>query len=463
MIPRRPIPGNPLSAIRWRSLITLGVSGGLVPCPDAIAILLAAVAVNRVVFGLSLIVAFSAGLAVVLISIGLLVVQGRRLFARLRWFDQVAAVMPVLSALVVLGLGTVLMLSALRGMQDTVTGSSISGTGGSTFNLDQAQVLYRVQDDNQTYQLFVVPAIGGAPRQITDNTDGVWDFAVSPKGSKVIYSVALGTYDNQVWLWTPSTDQHTLLMTCKDAWCHGFTWSPDEQGVLYSRLELGAKATSLGFPSIWWLDTTTKTTDSLFEDASMPGTNPRLSPDGAWLSYTSANPQAVQIYHIATGTRYSLPSQLGSAGVWSPDSASLLFVDFEESETVAWYRLFRYNLADQTLTAPNSGEACEENQPAWSADGMWIAEVRQNLNAGDSPRGAQIWLMRPDGSEAHPLTDDPSIDYDRLSWSADGRYLLGGAKSITLSGQTSAIHTVDVETGDVREIAAPGNRPVWLP
>ena len=58
--------------ITWRSLIALGISGGLVPCPDAIAILLVAIAINRIILGLALIISFSLGLAVVLIVIGLL-------------------------------------------------------------------------------------------------------------------------------------------------------------------------------------------------------------------------------------------------------------------------------------------------------------------------------------------------------------------------------------------------------
>jgi ABC-type nickel/cobalt efflux system permease component RcnA len=54
--------------ITWRSLVGLGISGGLVPCPDAIAILLVAVAIHRIAFGLVLILAFSVGLALVLIK-----------------------------------------------------------------------------------------------------------------------------------------------------------------------------------------------------------------------------------------------------------------------------------------------------------------------------------------------------------------------------------------------------------
>ena len=61
-----------------RELLTLGVSGGIVPCPAALVVLLSAVSMNRVGFGLLLIVAFSAGLAAVLLGIGVLMVYARQ-------------------------------------------------------------------------------------------------------------------------------------------------------------------------------------------------------------------------------------------------------------------------------------------------------------------------------------------------------------------------------------------------
>jgi ABC-type nickel/cobalt efflux system permease component RcnA len=59
------------------SLITLGVSGGLVPCPSALVLLLSSIALGRVGLGLLLLVAFSAGLAVVLMGIGVLVLYAK--------------------------------------------------------------------------------------------------------------------------------------------------------------------------------------------------------------------------------------------------------------------------------------------------------------------------------------------------------------------------------------------------
>jgi nickel/cobalt exporter len=65
-----------------RELLTLGISGGIVPCPAALVVLLSAVSMQRIGFGLLLIVAFSIGLASVLIAIGLLMVYAWEFMSR---------------------------------------------------------------------------------------------------------------------------------------------------------------------------------------------------------------------------------------------------------------------------------------------------------------------------------------------------------------------------------------------
>lgn len=57
--------------LTWKSLLSLGVSGGLLPCPSALVVMLSAIALGRVAFGLVLIVAFSLGLAGVLMATGI--------------------------------------------------------------------------------------------------------------------------------------------------------------------------------------------------------------------------------------------------------------------------------------------------------------------------------------------------------------------------------------------------------
>jgi nickel/cobalt transporter (NicO) family protein len=68
--------------ISIKSLFVLGITGGLVPCPAALVVLLGALAIHRIVFGMFLIVAFSVGLAGVLVSFGLAMVYARRFISR---------------------------------------------------------------------------------------------------------------------------------------------------------------------------------------------------------------------------------------------------------------------------------------------------------------------------------------------------------------------------------------------
>ena len=96
-----------------RSLLAVGVSGGLLPCPSALVVLLAAISLHRLAFGLVLIVAFSLGLALSITGIGLGAVLAKKAFAR-RSFDGVLIrTLPAVSALVIVVAGVLMTAHAL--------------------------------------------------------------------------------------------------------------------------------------------------------------------------------------------------------------------------------------------------------------------------------------------------------------------------------------------------------------
>jgi nickel/cobalt transporter (NicO) family protein len=70
--------GLPRAAINGRSLIGLGLAGGVVPCWDAVALLLLAAALGRLVAGVALVLAFSAGMAIVLVVVGIVAMKLKR-------------------------------------------------------------------------------------------------------------------------------------------------------------------------------------------------------------------------------------------------------------------------------------------------------------------------------------------------------------------------------------------------
>jgi nickel/cobalt transporter (NicO) family protein len=101
--------------VGWRSLLALGVSGGLLPCPEALMVLLITIAAHRVLFGLLLIVSFSTGLAAVLVGFGLLLVYARTAFQRLNISSTslMPRLLPVASALVIVLAGGLITAQAL--------------------------------------------------------------------------------------------------------------------------------------------------------------------------------------------------------------------------------------------------------------------------------------------------------------------------------------------------------------
>jgi nickel/cobalt transporter (NicO) family protein len=96
-----------------RSLLAVGVSGGLLPCPSALVVLLAAISLHRVAYGLVLIVAFSVGLAATITGIGVVAVLAKNAFARLSFEGRALRLLPALSAAAILAAGIGMTINAI--------------------------------------------------------------------------------------------------------------------------------------------------------------------------------------------------------------------------------------------------------------------------------------------------------------------------------------------------------------
>lgn len=105
---------NPAQAVGLTQLLTLGITGGIIPCPAALIVLLSAFALHRIGMGFFLIVAFSVGLATVLIGFGMSMVYARRIMTHIqidgpltrRW-------LPVASSAFITVLGLIVAIQAL--------------------------------------------------------------------------------------------------------------------------------------------------------------------------------------------------------------------------------------------------------------------------------------------------------------------------------------------------------------
>jgi Tol biopolymer transport system component len=211
-------------------------------------------------------------------------------------------------------------------------------------------------------------------------------------------------------------------------------------------------------PTLWWLDVGSGETQPVFQDTQLPSINPRWSPDGAWLSYSTPD-GSVRLYNLSTGENRILDNFLGTAAVWSPDSKSVLLREVLTQEQGFVTHLFRYDLESGALTDLSGDPNQENNLAAWSPDGAWVAVVRRDLSV---TMGDQIWLMRADGSDARQLTDTPEVLHGSLAWSPDGRYILFDGYILNSFLLEARLQVLDVQSGETTDLGVQGYSPSWV-
>ncbi|MBN1429453.1 MAG: PD40 domain-containing protein [Anaerolineae bacterium] len=463
------MPGNNLAPAStdkgiWYSLLTLGISGGLVPCPDAIAILLIAVAINRILLGLGLVVTFSVGMAIVLILIGMAVVRGRLLVSRVDVFSRISPILPLVSAVVVLGVGVIMTVNVMLKNDlfapwktDPVQAAS-SGYGEAGFDIEKAGIIYLAHDAQEIMQIYSQAILDGQPRQLSNEQMGVRDYEVSPNREFVSYTVASQDI-NGIWIVPVRGGKASQAVDCLEAYCTNVTWSPDGTQLIYERMDLDS---TIAIPTLWSYTLKGGETRPVFQDEQMPGYSAKWSPDGHWLSYLSyPGTPMIELYNLQTGQGVSIPSETGQIAVWSSDSTSILLTKMQSAEDSYISHLYRYELKTKQLTGLTSTPTMEDISASWSPDGEWLAVVRRD-SAVVGQYGTQIWLMRPDGSDAHPVTTETNVMHSTLVWSSDGRYLLVQQIRLSSEARYPEVWLLDLVSGAYERLLEEGYRPSWM-
>ena len=111
--------------VSLRELCALGITGGIIPCPAALVVLLSAFSLHRIGFGLFLITAFSAGLAAVLVIVGLLMVYTKRFVSSyVRTGNSLVRYLPLVSSAVMVVLGAAIAFSAFGSIPSQIFAAS---------------------------------------------------------------------------------------------------------------------------------------------------------------------------------------------------------------------------------------------------------------------------------------------------------------------------------------------------
>lgn len=334
-------------------------------------------------------------------------------------------------------------------------------------------------------QVYLQSVGGENPVQLTDVLLGVYEYEAAPAESAIVYAAERADGGTDIWMLELESGQTRLLHACAQGTrCRAAHLSLDGTTLAFEQLALqgdSAAGQLLGPPRVWALNLRQ-------DDEPFP-----VGPEGHVTSVPSWSPQGVLAYYDNTlraivmvdpaeggelqPYRY-FPSELGSVGTWSPDGAYLVFPDMifppsaspaggeaEEGRVQFYSHLFRAEVATGEvvdLWRPGTG-LVEDASPVYSPDGRWIGFARKYLEEDRWTIGRQLWLMRADGSGAHPLTKEPDYNCSALAWSPDSTSLVFMRFNETAPTQAAEVWLIGMEGENPQRLVVGGYLPQWMP
>jgi Tol biopolymer transport system component len=345
-----------------------------------------------------------------------------------------------------------------------------------TFRVDILRVMYLWPSWDDA-DIYLADLTGLNPQRLTESPYGVVDYALDREGESVVYAALRQDGGSDLRVLTLSDGDDRLLYPCPERTrCSALVLHPEGSFLAFERREhqVGAAGRPIAEPVEVWL----LPLDGEGEAFALPGqaqssSSPLWSPRG-WLAYYDENLRAVafleEITETAQPTNY-IPNDLGLLGSWSPDGSALtlvgMLVNEEEASGGVSYHSHIYNIQVRSGHSVDlstvSADLVEDASPAYAPDGAWIAFSRRSLEEAFWTLGRQLWVMRPDGTRATPLSDTPIYNHASIHWSSDATHLVYLRKNQSELAQPPEVWWTNIETGEGRRLVEGGYLPRWMP
>ncbi len=334
-------------------------------------------------------------------------------------------------------------------------------------------------------ELYARPPDGGEPEQLTDTSEGVLDFRLDPAGAQIVYAAARTGGESDLRLLDSATQEDRLLYsspagTVARAPC----LSPDGRWLAFERYDLGSSGNSQfisGPGSVWVKQIDPESEAVQVGENDHIATAPGWTPNG-WLYYQDRSLGAIAVVNVGHDTPPQpfnyVPNELGDPGTWTADGTVVVFPEISyvpetvtlpgsasEEQTILYSHLMRVEVetGDTVDLSSRSGNLVEDASAVYSPDGQWLAFARKYMDSERWTLGRQLWVMRADGSEAHPLTDEPDYNHSSLGWSPDSSTLVYMRFNQSDIAQPAEIWVIGADGEGAHSLATGGFSPRWMP
>jgi len=310
--------------------------------------------------------------------------------------------------------------------------------------------------------------------RLTETEAGVTDYSLSSDGTSIVYSALHADGTSEIRIIDLTTGADNPLYECDPgSRCQSPVISPDQTLLAFEQFEWETSAAGRRVPGerhVWLLALTNEEDPKRVEPEEQVANSPKWSPGGILTYYNDSLSAVTFLEPAGLEPLNMVPNGLGFLGSWSPDGEYLILPEIvfptaseqEDGNQLDFFsHLYRIEPATMDVEDLSLGMV-EDASPAYSPDGEWIAFGRKFLDDRWTP-GRQVWIMRADGSQPRPITDDPDFSHASLAWNPDSSRLAYMRLSQADSNEMPEIWMIDRD-GEAHEFLVEGGYlPQWIP
>lgn len=341
---------------------------------------------------------------------------------------------------------------------------------------------FRVGDPRLAY---LWPSEGASDLYLLDLTDrkrsrltkteaGVMDYSLGPDGASIVYTALNEGGSSEIRFMDLATGSDELLHACDAASrCQAPVLSPDGNLLAFEQFDWETSAAGIRIPGtrqVWLMSLDPAGQPTRVQPEEQATNSPDWSPDGILTYYNHSLGVVTLLEPASFEAPNTVPNGLGLLGSWSPDGKYLILpeivfpnvTELKGGGAADFYsHLYRVEAATLIIRDLSLGSV-EDASPVYSPDGEWIAFGRKFLDDRWTP-GRQVWVMRADGSQPRPITDDPDFSHASLTWNPDSTRIAYMRLNLADPNEMPEIWMTD-RTNKVREFLVEGGYlPRWVP